>query len=93
LPYEILKNIFEPASRLLHYFLVVSIVEVVSIGATVVVVSIGAVVAVSMVVVVVVSALVEVSELLLQAVTIAAIAKIANNFFMCLKFLKVEYLS
>jgi hypothetical protein len=92
LPYEILKNIFEPASRLLHYFLVVSIVEVVSIGATVVV-SIGAVVAVSMVVVVVVSALVEVSELLLQAVTIAAIAKIANNFFMCLKFLKVEYLS
>jgi hypothetical protein len=92
LPYEILKNIFEPASRLLHYFLVVSIVEVVSIGATVVV-SIGAVVAVSMVVVVVVSALVEVSELLLQAVTRAAIDKIANNFFMCLKFFEVEYLS
>jgi hypothetical protein len=37
-------------------------------------------------VVVVVSELVEVSELLLQAVTTATIVKIANNFFMCLKF-------
>jgi hypothetical protein len=88
---KFLKIYLSRQAGLLHYFLVVSIVEVVSIGATVVV-SIGAVVAVSMVVVVV-SALVEVSELLLQAVTRAAIAKIANNFFMCLKFLKVEYLS
>jgi hypothetical protein len=71
----------KPASRLLHYLTVVSIAEVVSIGATVVV-SIGAIVVVS-IVVVVVSELVEVSELLLQAVTAAAIAKTKNNFFMC----------
>jgi hypothetical protein len=74
----------KPASRLLHYLVAVSVVVVVSIGVTVVV-SIGATVVVS-IVVVVVSELVEVSELLLQAVTTATIVKIANNFFMCLKF-------
>jgi hypothetical protein len=66
-------------------------VVVVSIGTTVVV-SIGAmVVVVSEVIVVVVSEDVVVSELLLHAVKTPAIAIIANNFFMRLKFFEVEY--
>jgi len=66
------------------YFVVVS-VDTVVVSVIMVVVSIGVIV-VAVSVVIVVSELVEVSELLLQAVITPAIAKIANNFFMCAFF-------
>jgi hypothetical protein len=80
LPYEIFKNIFSRQAGG-SYFVVVS-VETVVVSVTTVVVSIGVIV-VAVSVVTVVSELVVVSELLLQAVITPAIAKIANNFFMC----------
>jgi hypothetical protein len=75
-----------------YYFLVVSVVTVVVVSVITVVVSGAAgvtIVAVSLVTVVV-SELLEVSELLLQAVTVAAIAKTKNNFFMCCEIFKLN---